>query len=116
MKRIANITSAASLAALLCGCAMCQNPYDYAGPVPGHAGCPTCGSSTWRAGSAISGTQYGTPQYGAPQYGAAPNGAPAYAGSAQMSPTIQTQPQGMAQPTLAPQYETANQATPAQLR
>lgn len=42
MKVCFAIVAALALLASLTGCAMCQNPFDYCGPVIGAGGCPNC--------------------------------------------------------------------------
>ena len=42
MKRALPSLAAMLLAAFLCGCSMCQSPFDYCGPVEGPDGCPNC--------------------------------------------------------------------------
>ena len=55
------------------GCRMCQNPYDYTGPVV-DSNCPNCGYS--RSGSVLAGSNGGYVE-GDPAY----NGEAAYGGS-----------------------------------
>ena len=42
MKRSVQAATALAVLAALCGCSMCQSPFDYCGPVNRDDGCPNC--------------------------------------------------------------------------
>ena len=60
MNRTRSFVAILFVAAVIAGCSMCRNPYDYTGPVvsPGGA-CPHC-SFNERAGSAIGAGEHAT--------------------------------------------------------